>query len=272
MNQTETHISQIICNGIRYYYTAKGHGNLTFLFIHSTGGDHRLFMPQLNYFSQFGQVLIPDLRGHGKSEKPNKKYSIETYSDDLICLCKELSMHNVIAIGSSTGGNIALNLACAYPKLIKASVMIDCAMFLTTNARKKIREYQENMRKKNISPVIQEILDDSCLSTDQCKKLMREAYLLVPAYVWEKSFASLLKWDLKNQQRLQTCKIPLLYIQACSPYSDYSQLANLKKFYKYFPTLMTGKIVGSGHYPSLEVADQINAMIMQFFRIKKILM
>jgi pimeloyl-ACP methyl ester carboxylesterase len=217
MNQTETPIFQIICNGIRYHYTAKGHGNLTFLFIHNTGGDHRLFMPQLNYFSQFGQVLIPDLRGHGKSEKPNKKYSIETYSDDLIWLCKELSMQNVIAIGSSTGGNIALNLACTHPQLIKASVMIDCAMFLNTHARKKIREYQENMRQKNISPVIQEILEDSCLPTDQYKELMREAYLLVPAYVWEKSFASLLKWDRKNHQRLQTCKIPLLYIQACSP-------------------------------------------------------
>lgn len=267
MNQTEIGISQIICNGILYHYIAKGHGNLTFLFIHNTGGDHRLFIPQLNYFSQYGQVIIPDLRGHGKSEKPNKKYSIETYSDDLICLCNELGLHNVIAIGSSTGGNIALNLACTHPELIKASVMIDCAMFLNTNARKKIREYKKNMHQKNISPVIQVILEDSCLSTDQCKELMREAYLLVPAYVWEKSFASLLKWDRKNQQRLQTCKTPLLYIQACSPSSDYSQLADLKKFYKYFPSLMTGKIVGSGHYPSLEVADQINAMIMQFLRI-----
>lgn len=258
-------------NRINIHYEIKGCGHLTFLFIHNTGGDHRLFILQLDYFSQLGQVVIPDLRGHGKSDKPKKSYSIEIYSDDLICLCKELRLQNVIAIGSSTGGNIALNLACTHPEFIKASIMIDCAMFLNTQARKKIREYQQNMRKENISLILEEILNDSCLPTDQYKTLMREAYLNVPAYVWEKSFASLLKWDRKNTQRLSHCKLPVLYIQACSPYNDRSQLANLDKFYQYFPALMTGKIVGSGHYPSLEASDQINAMIVKFLKIKKLL-
>lgn len=269
--QTELPISQIVCNGIHLSYLSKGQGDLTFLFIHNTGGDHRLFIPQLNYFSQFGQVLIPDLRGHGKSEKPNKQYSIEIYSEDLIWLCQELSIKNVVAIGSSTGGNIALHLACTQSELIKAVIMIDSAMFLNPIARKKIREYQVNTREKNITSFLEEILNDSCLPTDQHKDLMREIFFLVPSYVWEKSFASLLKWDRYNQKRLASCIKPLLYIQASSPYNDYSQIANIDKFYKYYPSLMTAKIVGSGHHPSLEVPSQINAMIVKFLQIKKIL-
>ena len=117
----------------------------------------------------------------------------------------------------------------------------------------------------------EEILNDSCLPTDQCKELMRNAYSAVPPYVWIGAFASLLKWDRKNKARLAACKAPILYIEACSPFNDRSQLANLKEFSKYYPALMTGKIVGSGHYPSLEVADQVNAMILQFLRVTRLL-
>ncbi len=256
---------ELICNGASLFFVEKGQGDLTFLFIHNTGGDHRLFAPQLDFFSRWGRVVIPDLRGHGKSDKPKKKYSIEVFGEDLICLCKELSLRNVIAIGSSMGGNIALDLACRYPDLVKSAVMIDCAMFLTPKVRKKIKEYKVKMQQANISD---EILRDSCLPTDRCQELMKEAFAAVPAYVWKGAFASLLKWDRKNKERLPECKAPVLYIEASAPGSDDSHLANLKEFMKYYPALMTGKVVGSGHFPSVEVGDQINAMIFQFLRVK----
>lgn len=262
---------ELVSNGVRLFFLEKGQGDRTFLFIHNTGGDHRLFAPQLEFFSQFGRVVISDLRGHGKSDKPKKKYSIEVFGDDLVCLCKELSLYNVIAIGSSTGGNIALDLACRYPDLVKAAVMIDCGMFFSTQVRKKIQEYREKMRQEETSAISEEILRDSCLSTDRCIEIMRDAYKSVPSYVWEGAFASLLKWNQKNKIRLPDCKAPILYIQACSPSNDHSQLVNLNKFFKYYPALMTGKVVGSGHYPSLEVSDQVNAMILQFLRIKGML-
>ncbi len=262
---------ELICNKVRLFFLEKGKGNPIFLFIHNTGGDHRLFAPQLEFFSTFGRVIIPDLRGHGQSAKPKKKYSIEIFSEDLVCLCEELSLRNVIAIGSSTGGNVALDLACQYPDLIRAVVMIDCGMFLSTAVRKKIREYQQMIR-DNVTSAVEEILNDSCLPTDRCKDLMRTAYQAVPDYVWHGAFSSLLKWDRKNKTRLPLCKAPILYIEACAPSNDHSGLANFKDFYKYYPALMTGKIVGSGHYPSLEGPDQINSMISQFLRLKNLLL
>jgi pimeloyl-ACP methyl ester carboxylesterase len=177
-----------ICNGARLFFLEKGQGNLTFLCIHNTGGDHRLFSPQLEFFSQFGRVVAPDLRGHGKSDKPKQKYSIEIFGDDLVSLCKELSLNNLVAIGSSTGGNVALDLACRHPELVKAAIMIDCGMFFSTQVRKKIQEYKVKVQQESISTISEEILEDSCLHTDRCKDLMRNAYKAVPAYVWEKIF------------------------------------------------------------------------------------
>lgn len=260
-----------VCNGVRLFILEAGKGDLTFLGIHNTGGDHRLFLPQLQYFSQFGRVVIPDLRGHGNSDKPKKSYGIEFFADDLVALCKELSLNNVIAIGSSTGGNVALDLACRYSELMKAAIMIDCLMFANAKVRRKIREYKRKVKQEPPAVFNEEILTDSCLPTDKCKDLIREAYQVVPKYVWEQAFTSLLKWDRGNKTRLSECKVPILYIEACAPGNDRSQLANFDQFFKYYPELMTGKIVGSGHYPSLEVPDQVNAMILQFLRLKKII-
>lgn len=221
-----------ICNGVRLLFLEKGQGDITFLCIHNTGGDHRLFIPQLEFFSQFGRVVIPDLRGHGKSEKPKQKYSIEIFGDDLVSLCQQLSLTNIVAIGSSTGGNVALDLACRHPELVKAAIMVDCGMFLSTKVRNKIREYKTKVRQEAITTISEEILDGSCLPTDKCKDLIRDAYQAVPAYVWEKAFSSLLKWDRDNKTRLPACKAPILYIEACAPMSEHSQLANFKVIYR----------------------------------------
>lgn len=259
---------ELIFNGERLFYLTQGKGDLTFLFIHNTGGDHQIFMPQLDFFSRFGRVVVPDLQGHGKSDKNKKEYSIESYGNGLVNLCKKLSLNNVIAIGCSTGGNVSLDLACRYPDLVKAVVMIDCGMFLSAQVHKKIQEYKQNVQQQEISAFSENLLNDSCLPTDKCRDLMREAYKVVPTYVWESAFSSLIKWDKGNKLRLPNCKAPILYIEACAPMSDRSHLANFKEFFKYYPALMTGKIVGSGHYPSLEVPEQVNAMIMDFLRLK----
>lgn len=256
------------CNGVKLFYIEKGKGNLTFLCIHNTGGDHRLFIPQLNFFSQFGRVLIPDLRGHGKSDKPKTNYSIEVFSQDLAMLCKRLAVRHVVAIGSSTGGNVALDLAYHYPSLVKAIIMIDSGIFLSTSVRQRIQEYQEKLSNESIAKVRKLILDDSCLPTDKYKSLMRNAYQQVSADVWKEVFASLLKWDKGSQSRLLKCAIPILYVQACENMHDCSNLANLHKFSKVYPALMKGKVVGTGHYPSLEAADQVNSMILQFLKLK----
>ena len=262
---------ELTCNGAQLFYLQKGEGPQTYLFIHNTGGDHRLFLPQLDFFSEWGCAITLDLRGHGASDKPKQTYSIELFGEDLICLCQELGLQSVIAIGASTGGNIALDLACRYPDLVKGAVMIDCGVFLNAQIRKKIGEYRTEMLREDRESVLEQILDDSCLATDRCKEVMRNAYHAVPAYVWEGAFASLLQWDRGNRKRLPACKAPLLYIEACSPAGDRSQLANFKEFFKAYPALMTGKVVGSGHYPSLEVPDQVNAMILQFLKLKGLL-
>lgn len=260
---------QIRVNGSTFFYNDAGHGDIAFVFIHNTGGDHQLFKPQLEYFSKLSRVIVPDLRGHGQSDKgADREYSIESYGDDINALCHALSLKKVVVIGSSTGGNVAFDLCCRYPEKFVAAVMIDCGMFFSDAVKEAISNYKNDIDQMDIALFCEMILRDSCLSSDRCWSIMKKAYAYVPDYVWQQSFDNLLKWDAGNDERVKLSQFPVLYIEACGVQNDRSGLADLNCFYRQCSHLMTGKVVGSGHYPSLEVPEQINAMIQQFLRLK----
>jgi pimeloyl-ACP methyl ester carboxylesterase len=58
------------------------------------------------------------------------------------------------------------------------------------------------------------------------------------------------------------CKLPILYIE-----DNGGRYSHLALFSEVCPQLVVGKVVGSGHFPTLEVPDQVNAMIQRFIAV-----
>ncbi len=71
----------------------------------------------------------------------------------------------------------------------------------------------------------------------------------------------MLKWDQSVAAKLSTCKTPFLYIEAAHSIIDKERVKEL------CPQFVYGKVIGSGHFISLEVPDQVNAMIDRFVDI-----
>jgi hypothetical protein len=66
---------------------------------------------------------------------------------------------------------------------------------------------------------------------------------------------------LGRQESASACKLPILYIEDSGGcYSD------LPLFSSLCPQLVIGKTVGSGHFPTLEVPEQVNSMIEHFIK------
>ena len=69
-------------------------------------------------------------------------------------------------------------------------------------------------------------------------------------------------WNDKAVDRLKVCKLPILYIE-----DDGGCYSDLARFSELCPQLIVGKVVGSGHFPTLEVPEQVNAMIQRFIAV-----
>ena len=67
---------------IRLNYTEKGEGDVLIL-LHGNGEDATYFEHQLEYFSPFYRVIAIDTRGHGKSPRGTKPFTIVQFAQDL---------------------------------------------------------------------------------------------------------------------------------------------------------------------------------------------
>ncbi len=66
-----------------------------------------------------------DLRGHGRSSKPDGPYDVPTVAADLAALIAGLELDRPIVAGQSWGGNVVLELAAGHPGLIRGIVCVD---------------------------------------------------------------------------------------------------------------------------------------------------
>lgn len=72
-------------------------------------------------------VYMLDLPGFGGSPEPKNPFSVQDYADVVAEFIKKLKLNNVILIGHSFGGRIAIKLSAVYPNLIEKIALVDSA-------------------------------------------------------------------------------------------------------------------------------------------------
>lgn len=70
-------------------------------------------------------VVAVDLRGHGRSDKPDRGYDFATMVADLAAVLGALGWERPVVVGQSTGGNLAVQLAASEPGVVGAVVGVD---------------------------------------------------------------------------------------------------------------------------------------------------
>src|SRR6266571_4558484 len=69
------------------------------------------------------RVIEVDQRGNGFSDRPDEKYTIEGWADDMAALLDAIGVERAFVHGTSTGGMIAIKLAARYPEKVRALIL-----------------------------------------------------------------------------------------------------------------------------------------------------
>lgn len=104
------------------------------LFIHGITSSSQSWNNVAPYFVEEYRVIAVDLRGHGKSSKPNKGYNWENdYARDISGLIEDHLKEPPIIIGHSLGASVAAAVAANSPRLVKAIILEDPPAFVSDN-------------------------------------------------------------------------------------------------------------------------------------------
>ena len=92
----------------------------TFLLVHGLASNARMWDGVAEALVAMGHpVVTVDLRGHGRSSKPDDGYDVPRVADDLATLIARLDLDRPIAAGQSWGGNVVLELAARHPAAVR---------------------------------------------------------------------------------------------------------------------------------------------------------
>ena len=105
----------------KLYYEIAGQGP-PLIMIHAGVADSRQWNNEFADFSQLSQVIRYDMRGFGKSEPVEGRFS---NMSDLVALLEALEIDEpAVVMGCSMGGGLALDFALSYPSKVKALILV----------------------------------------------------------------------------------------------------------------------------------------------------
>ncbi|MCP5093947.1 MAG: alpha/beta fold hydrolase [Chloroflexi bacterium] len=111
-------------NNIELYYETHGAGE-PLLLIHGLGSSAQDWEFQLEAFSKKYQVVLVDVRGHGRSAKPPGSYSVSLFAQDMAALLTHLQLESAHVVGISMGGMIGLQMVVTYSQFVKSLIVIN---------------------------------------------------------------------------------------------------------------------------------------------------
>jgi pimeloyl-ACP methyl ester carboxylesterase len=239
------------------------------VFIHGAGGSSSIWFKQVKAFSEYFNVLLIDLRGHGKSKnhQTDKKYSFEMLANDVILTIDKENISQAHFVGVSLGTIIIQQIALIKPEVVKSMVYSGAVTKLTVKSRVLLR------LGRVIHPFVPYMglysLFARIIMPKKNHKQSRLLFIREAQKVMTKEFNRWFKLTARLTAHLGTLKysqikIPTLYIMGSE---DHLFLPPVQEIVK-INNAATLKVVDNcGHVVNVEQPDIFNDYSIEFIRV-----
>lgn len=107
---------------IKQFYVERGHG-VPLVLLHGNGESCEYFSRQIDVFSSRYHVFALDTRGHGKTPRGERPFTIRQFAEDLLEFMDGQQIDKAHLLGFSDGGNIAMVFAIRHPERVNRLIL-----------------------------------------------------------------------------------------------------------------------------------------------------
>ena len=252
--------NDITVNNIRISYSATGSGTPIIL-LHGWACNQQFWKNQLYSLSKKHQVLTPDFRGHGLSEKSEEGCNIANLAEDIHVMIENLDIRPAVIIGHSMGGMVAQQLAITHPHDFSALGLIATAASDPEHQLISVRIYDETSEIGYHAALTRHF---PAWFSENATSDMKD-WIRVQMMKTSERVALAMINDYRNldyRDELSKIRIPTLVIGASSDTS--TTVTRSKEIADLIPEAKFVAIAGSGHFVQLEQPTKINQEINIF--------
>ncbi|MEH0158523.1 alpha/beta hydrolase [Limibacter armeniacum] len=245
--------------------------NTWVVFIHGVGGSSAIWFKQLREYQKHFNLLLIDLRGHGKSQKlpdhvTENVYTFKDIGQDVINIMDELSIHKAHFIGISLGTIITRVIAEYHPDKVLSMILGGAVTQL--NIRSSILLWLAD-QVKSIVPFIW--LYSFYAFILMPRRRNRESRMLFIREAKKLSRAEIMRWfkltsqlsPLLKHLRSHEVPVPTLYIMG---EEDYMFLPLVRKTVNHHQFSTLHIIKSCGHVVNVECPEQFNLLSLNFLK------
>jgi pimeloyl-ACP methyl ester carboxylesterase len=260
------------CFTIMLHYIKYLHSTNTqwVTFVHGAGGSSAIWHKQIKAFKEDFNVLLIDLRGHGKSKEPIykkiKRYTFDSISDEIIQVLDHLKIASSHFIGISLGTILIREITERYPERTSSLIMAGAVMKLNLRGQVLMRF---GAIFKSMIPYL--ILYRFFAIIIMPKKKHRESRLLFVNEAKKLRQSEFKRWftlisevnPLLSFFRIKESGIPTLYVMGAE---DHMFLPSISKLVRNHLSTQLVIIPECGHVVNVEKPDLFNSTVLHYLR------
>ena len=237
------------------------------VFIHGLGGSTLTWKKQLNDFSENHNILLLDLKGHGKSHDENdaRECGIIDIPHDIKAVLDYLGIEKAHFVGLSLGTLVLIFYAIIYPESVLSLVMGGGVIKLDKLGQSTMwiaQRLKKILPHTMMYPIFARVLMPNKNHAVSRKIFIRESLKMKhKEFISWVSSMNILKYADTYIEMLNNLKIPILYIMGDE---DYFFLGGVKMAVDMLNDAKLKVIEHCGHVCSIEKAKEFNKMALAF--------
>ena len=252
-----------LSNGLSMAYHLHGAGR-TVMFLHPIGTRAAFWDGVIERLNPHYRCIAIDLRGHGDSDVPRERFSLDDLADDVIELLRFERADGAVLVGCSLGGMVAQGTALKAPELLAGLVLADTNYRQTPEGR-EVAQQRADQSLKGMPAMLDSTLTRwfpapfLALNPPEvraCRSWLMDDDPVVFSWGWEAIR------DLDYGDRLEDIKLPALLVRgsidASTPRATMEEMARLLPRSRYV------EIEKGGHVVPLEKPDPFTALLRHF--------
>jgi pimeloyl-ACP methyl ester carboxylesterase len=242
-------------------------------FIHGAGGSSSIWYKQIRDFKMHFNVLLIDLRGHGKSKMPFqdrvKKYSFDKIGDEVVDVLNHLEIVETHFVGISLGTIIIRDITERFPNRVKSMILGGAVMKL--NLRGQILMRMGALFKSVLPYLILYRLFAFVIMPKKKHRESRNLFINEAKKLYQKEFK---RWfslisqvnPLLSLFRIKDSGVATLYIMGAE---DHMFLPSISKLVKDHASSQLIIVPDCGHVVNIEKAELFNETVIGFIQSLK---
>lgn len=254
-----------------HYKTYELHPSADWVtFIHGAGGSSSIWFRQIRDFRKHYNLLLIDLRGHGKSKSPIyeklKRYTFETIGNDVMEVLNHLNIKSTHFVGISLGTIIIRDIAERFPERTQSMILGGAVMKL--NIRGQILMRLGVVLKSVIPYLLLYRFFAFIIMPRRNHRESRNLFVNEAKKLYQKEFKRWFTLASKINPllaffQIKDCGIPTLYVMGSE---DHMFLPSITKLVEQHTSSQLSVIPDCGHVVNVEQAEVFNTRVINYLQ------